>query len=102
MMAVKEENILGNWGGHQLQMLHRDGWQEEKDLANKNEGHLGPQQGASQWSGETGSDTISRNGTRGGEPETASVEFFLKKSKKGRRKTRGIKKGLGLPWWSSG
>ena len=50
----------------------------------------------SQWSGETGSDTITRNVSRGGKPETASVEFFLKKSKKG-RKIRGIKKGFGLP-----
>ena len=37
--------------------------------------------------------TITRNVTRGGEPETARVEFFLKKSKKGRRETKRIKKG---------
>lgn len=29
--------------GHQFQMLQRDGWQREKDMANKEEGHLGPQ-----------------------------------------------------------
>lgn len=29
--------------GHQLRMLHRDEWQREKDMANKEEGHLWPQ-----------------------------------------------------------
>lgn len=51
-MRTMRESHDGNQGrkffqearrGHQLQMLQRDGWQREKDTANKKEGHLGPQ-----------------------------------------------------------
>lgn len=55
MMAIKEENILGNWERSSTSNAAQR-WQEERGLANKKEGHLGPQQGTSQWSGETGSD----------------------------------------------
>lgn len=53
-------------------------WQiRKKVIWDPNRGHL---------SGVVGQDqiTITRNVTRDGEPETARVEFFLKKSKNGR------------------